>query len=61
MSATLVRSSSTSQPSLALTTGLNDYKELAPVEWSEETELKGTEKEPPASFPNYLPVWDEKR
>lgn len=21
-------------------------------------ELEGTEKEPPASFPNYLPVWD---
>ena len=26
--------------------------------YTHETELKGTEKQPPASFPNYLPVWD---
>lgn len=23
-----------------------------------DNEIKGTEKQPPASFPNYLPVWD---
>jgi sulfonate dioxygenase len=26
--------------------------------YSHENEVKGTEKQPPASFPNYLPVWD---
>ncbi|RAK96195.1 TauD/TfdA dioxygenase family protein [Aspergillus ibericus CBS 121593] len=26
--------------------------------YKHESELKGTEKQPPASFPNYLPVWD---
>ena len=26
--------------------------------YKHENELKGTEKQPPASFPNYLPVWD---
>lgn len=26
--------------------------------YSHETEIRGTEKQPPASFPNYLPVWD---
>lgn len=30
------------------------YKES----YSHESEIKGTEKQPPASFPNYLPVWD---
>ena len=26
--------------------------------YSHEAEVKGTSKQPPASFPNYLPVWD---
>ncbi|RJE19504.1 Alpha-ketoglutarate-dependent taurine dioxygenase [Aspergillus sclerotialis] len=26
--------------------------------YTHETEIKGTQKQPPASFPNYLPVWD---
>lgn len=26
--------------------------------YTHETEVKGTAKQPPASFPNYLPVWD---
>lgn len=26
--------------------------------YQHENELKGTTKQPPASFPNYLPVWD---
>ena len=26
--------------------------------YSHETEIKGTKEQPPASFPNYLPVWD---
>ena len=26
--------------------------------YDSKNELEGTEKEPPASFPNYLPVWD---
>lgn len=26
--------------------------------YSHEAEIQGTTKQPPASFPNYLPVWD---
>ena len=26
--------------------------------YTHETEINGTQKQPPASFPNYLPVWD---
>lgn len=26
--------------------------------YSHDSETKGTPKQPPASFPNYLPVWD---
>ena len=41
-------------------TEVGEYKELAPVSYSQDTELKGTAKFAPASFPHYLPVWDEK-
>jgi len=41
--------------------GIGAYKELAPVSYSAETELKGTDKFKPASFPHYLPVWDNER
>ncbi len=39
---------------------VSEYKELATVSCSLDKELKGTEKQPPASYPHYLPVWDEK-
>lgn len=29
--------------------------------YSHDSETKGTTKQPPASFPNYLPVWDNER
>lgn len=31
---------------------------LIGYKYEKEPELKGTDKLPPASFPNYLPVWD---
>jgi hypothetical protein len=39
--------------------GLGAYKEIATTTYSAETELRGTKQAPPASFPNYLPVWDK--
>ena len=41
--------------------GIGAYKELAPVSFSRETELKGTDRFKPASFPHYLPVWDNEK
>jgi hypothetical protein len=38
---------------------LGAYKELATTTYSAEAELRGTKQAPPASFPNYLPVWDK--
>lgn len=48
-------------PSGSSKTGVGAYKELASVSYSRETELKGTEKFAPASFPHYLPVWDNEK
>lgn len=31
---------------------------LIGYKYEKEAELKGTDKQPPASYPNYLPVWD---
>jgi len=41
--------------------GLADYKEAfasGPAVFKHDTETKGTDKQPPAKYPNYLPVWD---
>jgi hypothetical protein len=39
--------------------GIGAYKDFATTTYSADAELKGTEQVPPASFPNYLPVWDK--
>lgn len=43
------------------TGGIGAYKDNAPVSYSREAELKGTKQAPPASYPNYLPVWDNEK
>lgn len=60
MSATLVETASSGQPGSRTLTHVGAYKEIAPTTFSEDTELRGTETTPPASYPHYLPVWDEK-
>lgn len=37
------------------------YKEFATTRINKDIELKGTDKSTPASFPNYLPVWDNEK
>lgn len=32
-----------------------------PATYSKENEEKGTAKQPPARFPNYLPIWDKNK
>jgi hypothetical protein len=39
--------------------GIGAYKDFAPTTYSADAERKGTKHAPPASFPNYLPVWDK--
>lgn len=39
--------------------GIGGYKDISPVSFSSEAELKGTTEAPPASYPHYLPVWDK--
>lgn len=41
--------------------GVGAYKELAPVSYSKETEINGTDKFKPASYPHYLPTWDNEK
>lgn len=36
----------------------HNKENLIGYKYEKEAELKGTDKLPPASFPNYLPVWD---
>lgn len=38
---------------------IGGYKEIAPIFISTDTELKGTNESPAASYPHYLPVWDK--
>lgn len=38
---------------------VDSYKDYEPTTYSADAELKGTNQLPPASFPNYLPVWDK--
>jgi hypothetical protein len=46
-------------PALADQGGIGAYKDFATTTFSVEAELRGTKQAPPASFPNYLPVWDK--
>jgi len=50
------------EPAVSYTkSGTGQYKEAyigGPKVFSQEAELKGTEKQPPAKYPNYLPTWD---
>ena len=39
--------------------GIGAYKDFAPTTYSADAEVNGTKQAPPASFPNYLPVWDK--
>lgn len=41
--------------------GVGGYKELAATSIISDIELKGSEKSKPASYPNYLPVWDNEK
>jgi hypothetical protein len=36
----------------------HNKENLIGYKYEKEAELKGTDKRAPASFPNYLPVWD---
>jgi hypothetical protein len=54
-------SQSASEPRRHQIGGVGAYKELAPVSYSKETELKGTDRFKPASFPAYLPTWDNEK
>lgn len=38
-----------------------DYKDFATTDVDSNVELHGTQKSAPASFPNYLPVWDNEK
>ncbi|KAL9114463.1 MAG: hypothetical protein Q9227_001544 [Pyrenula ochraceoflavens] len=42
-------------------TEINGYKDFVTVKIDTETELRGSEKSAPASFPEYLPVWDNEK
>lgn len=44
--------------------GTGEYKEAVgtgPAEFNSEIEAKGTDKQPPARYPNYLPTWDAEK
>lgn len=44
--------------------GTGQYKEAfqsGPKNFRVDVELKGTEKQPPAKYPNYLPTWNDKK
>lgn len=60
MSATFVETASSGQAGSPTLTHGGAYKEIAPISFSEDNERRGTETTPPASYPHYLPVWDEK-
>ncbi len=48
-------------PVKAVSRGPSEYKEAfitGPRTYNDEAETKGTEKQPAASYPNYLPVWN---
>jgi len=44
--------------------GPSDYKEAfngGPSNFKKDVELRGSDKQPPAKYPNYLPVWDNEK
>lgn len=41
--------------------GIGQYKDISRSTLDAEKELKGTDKFAPASYPNYLPVWDNEQ
>jgi sulfonate dioxygenase len=50
---------------LCVTTGIAKLSKEAfvtgPKAFRSDAELKGTAKQPPAKYPNYLPTWPEKK
>ena len=52
---------SASEPRRHQIGGIGAYKDLGAVSFSKETELNGTDKFKPASFPAYLPTWDNEK
>lgn len=54
----------TFNPAFREVSGVGNYKEAyigGPKAFSREIEEKGSESQPAASYPNYLPVWDPKK
>lgn len=49
------------QPARAQGGGVASYKDLSSSSMNQEKELKGTDKFAPASYPHYLPVWDNEK
>lgn len=52
------------QATVGYKSGVGQYKEAAfggPTVFKKELELRGTDKHAPASYPNYLPTWDNER
>jgi len=53
------------QPAVGYTkSGTGEYKEAyigGPKAFKHDAELKGTGKQPPAKYPNYLPTWDAEK
>jgi sulfonate dioxygenase len=60
-----IQQQSTFDPAFRQVSGVGQYKEAyigGPKAFKKEVEEKGSETQPAASYPNYLPVWDpEKR
>jgi len=50
----------TSAP-VALQGAVGAYKDIQPVRYSKEKELEGTDKFAAATYPHYLPVWDNEK
>lgn len=48
-------------PAKRIPEGFNKEFYRSKEEYSREAEEKGTERHPPASYPNYLPVWDNEK
>jgi sulfonate dioxygenase len=46
---------------LALAKYCKDAFQSGPKNFKIDAELKGTEKQPPAKYPNYLPTWNDKK
>jgi sulfonate dioxygenase len=54
----------TFDPAFRQVSGVGQYKEAyigGPKAFKKEVEEKGSETQPPATYPNYLPVWDREK